>query len=78
MEATGYFDDKMLQAVHEFKKNHELGNTGKWEEVIGPQTWSMLFGARIEKVLPNRVVEKSNVIEKNTSETKNTNLNKKN
>ncbi len=45
IEVTGYFDEKTLKAVNEFKTNNKLGNTGEWEGVIGPQTWGVLFGA---------------------------------
>ena len=44
VEITGYFDDKTLKAVNEFKGNNKLGNIGDWEGVIGPQTWGVLFG----------------------------------
>ncbi len=44
VDVTGYFDDKTLQAVNTFKEDNNLGNTGSWEGVIGPQTWSVLFG----------------------------------
>lgn len=44
VEITGYFDDKTLKAVNEFKDNNKLGNIGDWEGVIGPQTWGVLFG----------------------------------
>jgi type VI secretion system secreted protein VgrG len=45
VEATGYFDEKMLIAVNEYKEANKLGNTGDWEGVIGAQTWSVMFSA---------------------------------
>jgi flagellum-specific peptidoglycan hydrolase FlgJ len=44
LEVTGRFDEKTLEAVNKFKEANKLGNTGKWEGVVGPQTWSVLFG----------------------------------
>ncbi|MDA8235000.1 MAG: peptidoglycan-binding protein [Clostridia bacterium] len=44
VEVTGYFDGKTLKAMNKFKEDNNLGNTGKWKGVIGPQTWNVLFG----------------------------------
>ncbi|MDA8233218.1 MAG: peptidoglycan-binding protein [Clostridia bacterium] len=44
VDVTGFFDEKTLKAVNEFKEKNNLGNTGKWKGVIGPQTWDVLFG----------------------------------
>ena len=54
VDVTGYFDKKSLKAVNEFKENNKLGNTGDWEGVIGPQTWSFLINsASIRANKPN-------------------------
>lgn len=41
--ADGKFGSNSLYAVHAFKKNNKLGNTGASEGKIGPQSWKVLF-----------------------------------
>lgn len=55
VEATGYFDEKMLIAVNEYKEANKLGNTGDWEGVIGAQTWSVLFSSDAVKKVAKKV-----------------------
>ncbi|MGF7046955.1 peptidoglycan hydrolase-like protein with peptidoglycan-binding domain/prefoldin subunit 5 [Paenibacillus sp. DS2015] len=43
VEATGYLDETTIRAVNGFKEINELDNSGRWEGVIGPQTWKALF-----------------------------------
>ncbi len=54
IDATGYFDEKTLKAVNEFKTKNGIGNTDKWEGVLGPQTWDVLFG-----IVPTVVMDKN-------------------
>ena len=55
VEATGYFDEKMLIVVNEFKDTNKLGNTGAWEGVIGAQTWGVLFSSDAVKKVAKKV-----------------------
>ncbi len=54
VNATGYFDEKTLKAVNEFKTSNNLGNTGAWAGVIGSQTWGTLFSAASIAAVSNK------------------------
>lgn len=51
IQVTGFFDDKTLEAVNQFKTTNKLGNTGNWEGVIGSQTWEYLFAPNAKPLI---------------------------